>query len=67
MIIFETEGHVGILDGNRGVRLNETNNPKDQCEDQRGDGQDQPACQPQRGQAGLAEHLHLLLLLLFFD
>ena len=43
VIIFDTVGHVRILDGNRGVRLSETNNPKDQGEDQRGDGQDQPA------------------------
>ena len=60
MINFETVSHVGVLDCNRGVGLNETNNPKDQSKDQRAGGQHQPPRQPHRG----AQHLLLLIRLL---
>ena len=66
----ETVSHVLILGGTRRVGLDYTDNPEDQCEDQRADGEHHAACHPHQGEANLVVgltlvlllHLHLLLL-----
>ena len=64
----ETVSHVGILDGTRGVRSDETDNPEDDCEDEGSDGQPEPACQPHDGEVHAVAHLeHLVLLLLLLS
>ena len=60
----ETVSHVGILASTRRVGCNEANNPKDEGEDEGGNGEHEAACQPHH----VVDHaLGLLLLLLLLS
>ena len=63
-VICETVSHVWILSVTRRVGSDYTNNPEDQCEDQRADWEHHAACHPHQGGAYLVVGLTLLLLIL---
>ena len=64
----ETVSHVGILYGAKVLGGNQTENPKDVCEDEGLDGQQEVACQPHDGGVHAVAHLeHLVLLLLLLS
>ena len=60
----ETVSHVLIMSVTRRVGSDYTDNPEDQCEDQRADWEHHAACHPHQGGAYLVADLTLLPLLL---